>query len=173
MVSKLIKLAIFGVIVWVCGFGIFYISLPKPLKTIPAVQGYAVFTGGEGRVLYGLKTLQTHPKPMLITGIHPETSLPDLLQQQKIPVDTLTLLALDHTAQTTRQNIQVLQKWAQAHGLENVGLITSHYHMPRVRLLAWWHAPQVKLVPMAVRYPTKPLFYLREYAKLWAVPVLK
>lgn len=173
MVSKLIKVAIFGVMLWVCGFGVFYISLPTPLEQTPEVQAYAVFTGGEGRVLYGLKTLQTQPKPMLITGIHPETSLPDLLQNQQILVDTLALLTLDHTAQTTRQNMQVLQKWAQVNGLEHVGIITSHYHMPRVRLLAWLHAPQVKLVPMAVQYRTKPLFYLREYAKLWAVPVLK
>ena len=167
--------AILGVVLalWVLGFGIFYLVLPKPLEDIPSVNAYAVFTGGEGRVYYGLTTLNHIPKPTLITGIHPETSLPDLLQEQDIQADTLALLTLDHTAQTTRQNIDVLLSWATKQELNEVGLITSHYHWPRVWVLAKLHTPNLKVVPMVVKYPTKPMFYLREYAKLWAVLFLK
>ena len=161
---------------YLLGFAAFVILLPSPFATLPAgLNGLATFTGGSGRVEAALKEAQKgFPGPILISGSHGTTTLPDMLaltataltptQQQFIVYDT---------AATTRENILSLKAWAGYHQLGHIGLITSTYHVPRVWLLARIHAPHLRLTYLSVQPADpglRPLF--REYNKLLATPLL-
>jgi hypothetical protein len=67
-----------------------------------------------------------------------------------------------------------LQQWAITKQLQHVGVITSTYHVARVRLLHLWLAPQVRLTLLPVQpEDTSYKTLLREYHKLLAVWWLK
>lgn len=171
----LLTLASAFVLYWV-GFAAYITTLPQPFTTLPDdVEGLAVFTGGSGRVEAALTQLyHGFNGPILISGRHPRTRLADILaespynfspwQQQQITVDN---------AGTTHQNIQGLRLWAQTKNLKHVGVITSTYHAARVRMLAYWLAPQLRVQVLAVQPADgglKPLFL--EYNKLLGSPFL-
>lgn len=158
------------------GFALFVVLLPTPFTTLPDdIDGLATFTGGAGRVEAALKEAQQgFEGPILISGSHGTTTLPDMLART---ATTLTPFQQSHivydTAATTRENITSLTAWAGYYKLHHVGLITSTYHIPRVALLALVHARSVRITYLAVQPADpglRPLF--REYNKLLASPLL-
>ncbi|MFZ2620290.1 MAG: YdcF family protein [Alphaproteobacteria bacterium] len=157
----------------ILGFALFLALLPGP-RPIPAeAQGLAVLTGGKGRVDYGLAALQQSLGiPVLITGVHPEATLADILQGRTLSDEQLLRLTLDHTALTTRDNVLVIKAWAAQHGITHVGLITSDYHQPRSYVLFKLLAPELAISPIPVQTQVPTDFLLREYGKLLAAPFL-
>lgn len=162
---------------YLLGFALFVVTLPQPFTTLPeGLEGLATFTGGSGRVETALKQVQRgFEGPILISGSHQQSRLTDILaltdtsltpsQQKHIVYDA---------AQTTRENITSLQAWAGYNGISNIGLVTSTYHVPRVRLLALLHARNLSLTYLAVQPADsglRPLF--REYNKLLIAPALR
>ncbi len=161
---------------YLLGFALFVVTLPQPFTTLPeGLDGLATFTGGSGRVETALKQVQRgFEGPILISGSHQQSRLTDILALTATP---LTPSQQEHivydAAQTTRENVTSLQAWAGYNGLENVGLVTSTYHIPRVRLLALFHARNLSITYLAVQPADpglRPLF--REYNKLLIAPLL-
>lgn len=157
---------------YLIGFALYIVYLPKPFTTIgPQVQGLAVFTGGFGRVDAALEAIHKGFRgPILISGLHPQTKLADITRMAG-PNLNLTQaqrnqLTLDN-AQTTYQNTRSLQTWANHHHLQHIGVITSTYHAARVRVLAYWHAPNLTVTLLPVQ-PTNAGLHLlfQEYNKL-------
>jgi len=161
------------------GLAVFVTVLPAPFTSVPPqVQGLAVFTGGSGRVVTALTRIQQgFTGPVLISGRHPSSSLADMLElapgAPQLSADQKAQVALD-AAQSTHENMLALQQWAITKQLQHVGVITSTYHVARVRLLHLWLAPQVRLTLLPVQ-PEDTSFktLLREYHKLLAVWWLK
>jgi len=113
--------------------------------------------------------------PMLISGSHRQTRLTDILAHTSANLTpTQTTRIVYDTAETTRQNIVSLNLWASVNGLHHIGVITSTYHVPRVRLLALFHAGHLSLTYLPVQPADpglRPLF--REYNKLLIAPFLR
>lgn len=158
------------------GFALYIITLPTPFTMVPdEVEGLAVFTGGAGRVDAALTQLyHGFTGPILISGRHPRTHLSDILAESPYTFSRSqrNQLTVD-AAQTTHQNIQSLQSWARSNHVDHIGVITSTYHAARVRLLAFWFAPQLRVQVLAVQPADaglKPLFL--EYNKLLGTPLL-
>lgn len=165
-----------GLSAYALGFAVYVVTLPTPFTFIPDdLEGLATFTGGSGRVEAAMKAAQRgFEGPILISGSHQRTRLTDIIahtsanltpgQQEHIVYDA---------AQTTRENITSLSAWAGYYNLDNIGVITSTYHVPRVRLLALMHARHLHLTYLPVQPADsglRPLF--REYNKLLAAPLL-
>lgn len=162
---------------YVIGFAAFVVMLPEPFTTLPDnLDGLATFTGGSGRVEAALhEAEQGFPGPILISGSSRHTTLNAMLAHTSanLTPDQQTHIVYD-AAQTTRENIISLKAWAGYYRLDNIGLITSTYHVPRVRLLALMHARELSLTYLPVQPADpgiRPLF--REYNKLLAAPFLR
>lgn len=161
------------------GLVAFVAALPSPFTSVPAnLQGLVVFTGGSGRVVTALTLIQQgFTGPVLISGRHPSSSLADMLElapgAPQLSAAQKAQVALD-AAQSTHENMLALQQWATTKKLKTVGIITSTYHVARVRLLHLWLAPQVTLTVLPVQPEDASLkTLLREYHKLLAVFWLK
>ena len=159
------------------GFAIYVVTLPSPFTTIPDnLDGIATFTGGAGRVEAALRAAQRgYEGPILISGSHERSRLSDIISHT---ATELTPRQQEHivydAAQTTRENITSLTAWSGYHNLNNIGIITSTYHVPRVRLLTLLHARHLNLVYLPVQPADsglRPLF--REYNKLLVAPFLR
>ncbi len=159
------------------GFALYVVTLPTPFTTLPdGLDGLATFTGGSGRVEAAMREAQRgFPGPILISGSHRSTRLTDILAKTEA---TLTPAQQNHivydAAQSTRENITSLKAWAGYYNLNHIGLITSTYHMPRVRLLALMHTRDLAITSLPVQPADpglRPLF--REYNKLLAAPFLR
>lgn len=156
---------------YLAGFAVYFFTLPAAGSALrPAeVSKLAVFTGGSKRIGYGVQlAAQTPHTPLLITGIHPSVSNNTLAQRYGLVLGASPAVTLDRTATTTRENIAVLQNWS-ADSSATIGVITAHYHAPRVRALLQQVAPQ--LAPSVLILPVVPdhvplHFYVREYTKL-------
>ncbi len=162
---------------YLLGFALFVTTLPQPFTTLPeGLEGLATFTGGSGRVETALKQVQHgFEGPILISGSHHTSRLTDILALTATP---LTPSQQEHivydAAQTTRENITSLQAWAGYNHITRIGLVTSTYHVPRVRLLALFHANNLSLTYLPVQPADsglRPLF--REYNKLIIAPALR
>ncbi|RYG61213.1 MAG: hypothetical protein EON60_04420 [Alphaproteobacteria bacterium] len=159
------------------GFALYVVTLPQPFTTLPEdLEGLATFTGGSGRVETALKQVQRgFDGPILISGSHQQSRLTDILALTDTP---LTPSQQEHivydAAQTTRENVTSLQAWAGYNHISRIGLVTSTYHVPRVRLLALFHARSLSITYLPVQ-PADPglrtLF--REYNKLIIAPILQ
>ena len=159
------------------GFALYVITLPEPFTTLPDdIEGLATFTGGSGRVEAALKEAQRgFDGPILISGSHQQTRLTDILAQTDAALtpDQQTHIVYD-AAQTTRENVTSLKAWAGYYHLNHIGIVTSTYHVPRVRLLALMHARELTLTYLAVQPADsglQPLF--REYNKLLVAPFIR
>ncbi len=179
MAAKLKKVFVFVNIVvglWFFLFGVFILLMPFPKSNVPAdVQAIIVFTGDIGRVGYGLDLLSvTKDIPVLISGVHPRVSLADIVSDKNLMNSPkLSRLFLEHSAQTTRQNVLITKEWLAKRGINKIGLVTSNYHMLRCRILFARLSSDVEVVTLPVNMPTSWMFLVREYTKLWVLPWLK
>ena len=160
------------VLLYGIGLGLFAANLPQPFTVVPPeVQGVGVFTGGSGRVAGALRLVdEGFAGPVLISGRNPKSSLADMLELTPGAPDLTPAQQAQFTldeAESTRGNVLALKTWAEREELGRVGVITSTYHVLRVRLLAWWLAPELSIVMLPVQPEVANARTLvREYHKL-------
>lgn len=151
----------------VLGFVFFYLNFPAESDrfSIHDVDAVVVFTGGSNRIesVINLISDGLHV-PTLITGVHPSVSeeslLKDLTERERGDVD------IDYQAQTTRDNVDVTLKWMHKKNVNNLGLVTSHYHIPRSLMLFKQanYLDEVHVYPVIPSNASLP-FLFREYHK--------
>lgn len=156
------------------GFAMFLAVIPQAsLMSLRDMQGLVVFTGGSGRVDTAVNLIaEGFVGPVLVSGAHPEVRVSDLAGVGQLQAWQRGLIQLDYAA-TTRQNVANTKHWASIHGVKKLGLVTSTYHVPRVRLLWWLLAPGIDIVIIPVQPADggwRTLF--REYNKFLLTPVL-
>jgi len=115
----------------------FCLSLPhlsKQESPPVSVDYIVVLTGDRGRIQEALKELNNHPNtPLLISGVNSKLNLKDLSplginqEQQK------DIIRIDYAHNTIENILFILQELKQHPSAKNIYLITSNYHLFRVK----------------------------------------
>lgn len=122
-------------LLWVLGFALFMLLLPKPLDD-RRTDAIVVLTGGPGRIDRGLDLLQRHAaQRMLVSGVAPEVRPRELAAAyRRSPALFACCIDLGREAVDTRSNADETAAWVRAHRYRSVRLVTSDWHMARARM---------------------------------------
>ncbi|MGI4852172.1 MAG: YdcF family protein [Janthinobacterium lividum] len=123
---------------WIVSFIVFVVSLPQTLPPISQkTDALVVLTGGSDRLEAALDLMhQNVSEKMLISGVHPQTTLKDILNldaKKNVSLSHVKIF-LDYYAHSTLENAQKTKKWVQDYHVKSIRLVTAHYHMPRALL---------------------------------------
>ncbi|MDF7774256.1 YdcF family protein [Sphingomonas sp. AOB5] len=161
------RIAALALVVWALGFGIFMLSLGKPVEPTEKTDAIVVLTGAPGRIDRGLELMRAKAaKRMLVSGVGREVKPHELAIQYKEQRLFRCCVDLGWEAVNTRSNADETATWVRRHGYKTVRLVTSDWHMPRARMeLASQLGGDVEVIGDPV--PSSPRFMtlLREYHK--------
>lgn len=129
-----------------------------------------VLTGGKYRIEEGVKLMENGlSEQLFISGVNPNTSLPDLLEG-KPPACCITL---GYQAENTIGNADEARRWIDENGFRSIRLVTSNYHIARAKIEFDRALPGLVIYEHPVRSAdidlTNRAFWelsFREYAKL-------
>jgi uncharacterized SAM-binding protein YcdF (DUF218 family) len=166
---------------WLIGLLIFVGQVQVQRAPVdPTSEGIVVLTGGEGRVVEGLRLLtEMKGSAMLISGVHPEATKDSIINAQDIDNEKQQHLLkccvdLGYAAGSTVGNADEAAKWSGDRKLKSLLIVTSAYHIPRARLefaQAFANQPNVQLeyYPMAAEklqlgtWWQAPISYIRRF----------
>lgn len=159
---------------YVLGFLVFLQLYPThtPAADLSRAEALIVLTGDANRVEAGLDMLAQDPRPLFISGVHPDVRMHELTSARNLDPALEDLIVLDYTAQTTKQNVAATRAWTDLEQFNHIALLTSDYHMPRARLLFWLFAPDIQVTPVALQTERSLKFIWWEYNKLLVAPFL-
>jgi len=122
-------------LVWVLGFAVFMVLLPKPLEGV-TTDAIVVPTGGPGRIDRGLALIKAHAaRRMLVSGVGPGVRPIDLVLENKAePALFACCVDLGREAVDTRSNADETAAWVRQHGYKSVRVVTSDWHVPRAKM---------------------------------------
>lgn len=145
---------------WLAGFIFFFVSVAgnKPQAPDQFTDVAIVLTGGTGRIEQGFSLMADHKaKAMLVTGVHPNVTLPQLVErwngERKADLLHHCCIFIEHNAESTEDNAAEALAWLNRNGGPqgvSVRLVTSDYHMPRARLLFHRAMPEATILPWPV-----------------------
>ena len=128
-------------LLWVGGFAWFARDADRSSRWPSHADGIVVLTGGALRIETALALLRSGVADrLLISGVPRGISLPSLLDAATdAPVlrpvawwpPTEALVAVGHSAGTTRGNAVETAAWAEESGLHDIVVVTAGYHMRR------------------------------------------
>ncbi len=161
----------FGVIFSACAFiggllliGLLIFTLAMSMMRTPhdpdkKTDAIIVLTGGANRVDTGLELFQEGVgKKLLISGVHKDVRMPDILSFWRGPALNIGNVALDPRATSTIENAIFSIEWIKENDIKTIRLVTAYYHMPR----AYWEfkhrMPSLKIIPHSVTPETGPSY---------------
>jgi uncharacterized SAM-binding protein YcdF (DUF218 family) len=171
VVGWLARILFLGGLAYVLGLA-WFVGMPvgrasDDLRT----DAIVVLTGDEGRIARGLALLRAGAAPrLLISGVAPGVSQRQLARKAGVPFAVFRCCVdLGHEAIDTRSNAEETARWAAAHKISSLRLVTSDYHMRRATMeLRSELGPDVRIVSDAVPTRLPLVVWAREYAK-WLV----
>lgn len=103
----------------------------------------AVFTGDKGRIAYAMELLKKNPTSKLfISGVYAKNSVQTLLNKQSNPTTSQQLSSpamqvdLDYESKNTFENVRETVEYLKINPqLKNVLIISSDYHIMRIKLI--------------------------------------
>ena len=110
-----------------------------------------VFTGGKGRFEKGFNILKDNVSSRLfISGVYPGRDL-----EKKYALDDSDrklfdcCISFDEKAINTIENVQEVREWVNVNAINEIFLISSYYHLPRIKILFEKMIPslEVKIIP--------------------------
>jgi uncharacterized SAM-binding protein YcdF (DUF218 family) len=135
------------------GFWIFASSLPERPAGMPHADAIVALTGGDERIVAGVRLLEHGAaKRLLISGVHPEITKPEIKDVTHGGRKFDCCADLDFAAEDTRGNASEAAKWMRAHNYNSLILVTANYHMPRSMAEFSANLPGVTIIP----YPVEP-----------------
>lgn len=142
----------------------------KPDAPDQKTDAIIVLTGGTKRIEEGVKLLESGlSEQLFISGVNRNTSLTDLLKDQRPPC----CITLGYKAEDTIGNADEARNWVEEKKVQSIRLVTSNYHIARARIEFDRALPGVTLYKHPVRsddldLATRSFWELsfREYAKL-------
>lgn len=145
-----------------------------------APTGIAALTGGRNRIAKALELLNLGVGDrLLISGVRPGTGLNLIASREDIVLKDGQPIDLGYQATDTVGNAVEVKAWAQQHQMNKIAVVTSFYHIPRVRLEFSHAMPEKQFTFYAVQSPfvlrkwwtsvKSFLFLAAEYTKFLAV----
>lgn len=121
-------------IVWLLGFALFAVMLPRPLGAMKT-DAIVVPTGGPGRIEKGLERLEAgDARRMLITGVNRDVKPAELAAEYHRPVAIFQCcISLGFDASDTRSNALEVSRWVVRRKYSSIRLVTTDWHMRRAR----------------------------------------
>lgn len=176
-VSRMVRLALLLGLVWFAIGGVkfanrvanatpdaFLVAEPGQGGEVdPRVDAIVALTGGGGaRIRQALTLLeQDHAGRLLISGVHPDTSVGDLQRLTGRGGDIFACCVdIGRVATTTRGNALEIAEWVAKNGYRRVVIVTSDFHMPRSLVEIETQVPDVELVAY-------PVSSQRERTPIW------
>lgn len=146
-------------VLFLAGFlGFLTFILDPADRTGRTADGIVVLTGGADRVAEAANLLaEQRGRRLLITGVHPETTLKEI--GRTVPVAQVVLdccAELGKSALNTRGNAIEAAEWAHRLGFRSVIVVTSGWHMPRALVEMERAMPDVELLPYPVAAVARP-----------------
>lgn len=167
-----------GGFAWNVGFAQFNSAARHEGSAPGEADGIVVLTGGADRIDAGLRLLADGRAPLLlVSGVARGADLVDLARRVPLNAAQASRITLGHEAQSTSGNAAETARWARAHDVRRLIVVTAGYHMPRAVLELRRALPGVALYPVAVQSPalrgappaTTVRMLATEYDKLLAV----
>jgi uncharacterized SAM-binding protein YcdF (DUF218 family) len=156
---------------WIGGFIWFWSQLPaNDVLQGPDIKtdGIVVLTGGEGRVVRGLESLQAgRAKRLLISGVFINTRAADIAARTRMPLRLFKCCVdIDYDAGDTVGNAGEAAEWVTKNKYHSIRLVTSRYHVPRSLMEFQARLPETLFIIDAVPDTKSLLDLIREYDKL-------
>ena len=167
----LARILVLGGLAYGLGLAWFISTPPGPAPDEVKTNAIVVLTGDEGRIARGLALLRAGRAPrVLISGVAAGVNPPLLAREAGVPVSLFQCCVdLGHEAIDTRSNAEETARWAEAHHVGSLRLVTSDYHMRRATMeLRSELGPGVRIVRDAVPSRLPLSVWAREYSK-WLV----
>ena len=147
---------------FLAGFVVFLFCILGPGdRTGRTADGIVVLTGGTDRVAEAANLLaEQRGRRLLITGVHPETTLVEIGRTVPVAQTVLDCCAeLGRSALNTRGNAIEAAQWAHRLGFRSLIVVTSGWHMPRALVEMERAMPDVELLPYPVVGVARPGFW--------------
>lgn len=159
------RIVLAAFLVYSLGFLVFATTLPHRPATVPRADAIVTLTGGDSRLETAVRLLeQGNARRLLITGVHPSITKPEIKQIASGGHRFDCCADLDFAAEDTRENAAEAAGWMRAHKFRSLILVTANYHMPRSLAEFSADMPKVKVVP----YPVEPEGI--DFARWWRNP---
>ena len=134
MTRVLIRLPLFGLLIYLIGYALFSVLLPKPAGD-ERTDAIVVLTGGSGRLDRGFALMQRGlAQRMLISGVARTVRPEELAAHYHVDPRLLACcVTLGREAFDTRSNAEEVARWLQRRPARSIRLVTNDLHMPRAR----------------------------------------
>jgi len=147
------RIVLVAILAYGLGFLVFAATLPHRPASIPHADAIVTLTGGDARLDTAVRLLeQGVAKRLLITGVHPSITKPEIRAIARGGRKFDCCADLDFAAEDTRENAAEAATWMRQHRFGSLILVTANYHMPRSLAEFSAEMPKVRLVP----YPVEP-----------------
>ncbi len=135
----------------VLGFVWFLHLAHAPSRPPPVADGIVVLTGGADRVATALRLLAAgQARILLVSGAGAGTGFSDLVHHAGADPALGARVTLGHGAASTHGNAIETARWAEAHGVRSLIVVTAFYHMPRAIAELSRALPGAEFFPVAV-----------------------
>jgi len=124
----------------------YYYDLNKFSKNTKS--SIVVLTGGKGRFEKGLDLLKRGElsEKLFVSGVFSGSELRKKYALSEIDKKLFECcISFDNKATNTYQNVKEIKKWVEKNGMNEIFLISSYYHLPRVKILFEKKFPSLEL----------------------------
>lgn len=151
------------VLFWFAGFLWFtvmlFVTYAEPEQK--SADAIIVLTGGQHRIEKGVELLKHEVAPkLLISGVNDDVKVRELVSDRPVPC----CITLGYMARDTMQNGAETAEWIKDKEIKSVVLVTSHYHLPRAKIIFKHYLPDVQIRP----YPVYPDNFEPETLVFWS-----
>lgn len=132
MIRILVRLFALALLVYVIGYAIFVVTLPRPAGD-ERTDAVVVLTGGSGRLERGFEILRRGlAQRMLISGVARTVRPGELASAYHIEPGLFDCcIVLGREAFDTRSNADEVTRWMERRRYRSLRLVTNDLHMPR------------------------------------------
>ena len=156
MTRFLSRLVSFGLLLYVLGYALFAVMLPRAAGE-ERTDAVVVLTGGSGRLERGFDMVERGlARRMLISGVERTVRPIELASAYEVdPRLFECCIVLGRESFDTRSNADEVARWVERRRIRSIRLVTNDLHMPRARYeLRKRVGDQLTIVADAV--PTNP-----------------
>ncbi|MGZ8335465.1 MAG: YdcF family protein [Allosphingosinicella sp.] len=134
MIRFLLRIASFGLLLYVLGYAAFAVMLPRPAGD-ERTDAIVVLTGGSGRLERGFQLVERGLAPrMLISGVERTVRPNELAVAYDVEPRLFDCcVVLERESFDTRSNADEVARWVARRRVRSIRLVTNDLHMPRAR----------------------------------------